>query len=216
MWAVLIRVFLYVRKSCSKILSPVVIEPVCVYLSVIMARPCKCAACSFYGGMSEPRVVTRQEMLQSAINQIKGEYPRSLLETSSSAVVRLPNLMHLSVRLLDHALPTVGVNLVVRYWKDYVDVLETHPNDVARTFKSGLAVYVEPTSADTRHVPGMLYSGTKMILSRVTMRKNISLTGFSGFALLVCDVELKHLKFVLDIFANANKLERPSALAHRL
>jgi hypothetical protein len=191
---------------------------VCVYLSVIMARPCKRAACSFYGGMSEPRVVTRQEMFQSAINQIKGEYPRSLLETSSSAVVRLPNLMHLSVRLLDHALPTVGVNLVVRYWKDYVDVLDTHPDDVARTFKSGLAVYVEPASSapDRREVQGMLYSGAKPILRRVTMRKITSPTGLTGFTMLVCNVELEHLRFVLDIFANANKLERPSALAHRL
>lgn len=188
-----------------------------MYLSVIMARPCKCAACSFYGGMSEPQVVTRQAMLQSTIEQVRAEYPRCSLQTSDSAFVRLPNGMHFTVELLAHEMPNVGVNLVVRYWKDYVDVLDTHPDDVARTFKSGLAVYVEPADEDTRQVPGMLYSGTKMILRRVTMRKNISLTGFSGFATLVCDVELKHLKFVLDIFANANKLERPSALvAHRL
>lgn len=155
-------------------------------------------------------------MLQSTIEQVRAEYPRCSLQTSDSAFVRLPNGMHFTVELLAHEMPNVGVNMVVRYWKDYVDVLDTHPNDVARTFKSGLAVYVEPTSADTRHAPGMLYSGTKMILSRVTMRKNISLTGFAGFALLECDVKLEHLKFVLDVFANANKLERPSALAHRL
>jgi hypothetical protein len=95
-------------------------------------------------------------------------------------------------------------------------VLDTHPGDVARTFKSGLAVYVEPAGEDMRAFPGMLYSGTKIFLRRVTMRKNISLTGFTGFATLVCDVKLEHLKFVLDVFANANRLERPSALAHRL
>jgi hypothetical protein len=155
-------------------------------------------------------------MFQSTINQIKGEYPRSLLQTSDSAVARLPNGMHFTVKLLAHEMPNVGANLVVRYWKDYVDVLDTHPDEVARTFKSGLAVYVEPTpsSEDRRQVPGTLYSGIKPILRRVTMCKNITLT---GFATLVCDVQLEHLRFVLDIFANANKLERPSALvAHRV
>jgi hypothetical protein len=153
-------------------------------------------------------------MFESTINQITGEYPRSLLQTSDSAVVRLPSGMHFTVKLLAHEMPNVGVNLVLRYWKDYVDVLDTHPSDVARTFKSGLAVYVEPapSSEDRRQVPGTLYSGIRPILRRVTMCKNITLT---GFATLVCDVKLEHLKFVLDVFANANRLERPSALVAR-